>query len=291
MLRTSAIASTKKSCSRVTVVSGSQAEMTAIVLAGQRDGEDELAQHAGATCKALVEIGGRPMLSRVLDTLQATPAVAKIVLCGPDEDKLADQRDLRKRIESGDVSWLPPQAGPSASAYSAMCTLPADAQVLLTTADHPLLTVEIVSDFCRRSMATDADVVIGMAPYALVRDEFPTMKKTVLRFSDGELCGCNLFAFLTPKGREAANFWRGLESQRKKPLRILRFLGGLTVAKYLLGTLTIEDALQTFTAKLGIKVRVAILPFGDAAVDVDSVSDYQLVQEKFLRRTAAAAQP
>jgi len=178
---------------------------------------------------------------------------------------------------------LLPQAGPSASAYSAMCTLPADTRVLLTTADHPLLTVEIVSDFCQRSMATDADVVIGMAPYALVREEFPTMKKTVLRFSNAELCGCNLFAFLTPKGREAANFWRELESQRKKPLRILRFLGGLTVAKYLLGRLTIEDALQTFTAKLGMKIRVVILPFGDAAVDVDSVSDFHLVQEKLLR--------
>lgn len=265
-------------------MSACQTEMTAIVLAGQRDGEDELAQHAGAACKAFVKIGGRPMLLRVLDTLTATPAVGTIILCGPDEEKLAGQDDVRKLVQSETVTWQPPQAGPSASAYHAMRTLAPDTAALLTTADHPLLTKEIVSEFCRQSLTADADVVIGMAPYALVREAFPGMKKTVLNFKNAALCGCNLFAFLTPKGREAADFWRQLESQRKKPLRIFRFLGWLTVAKYLLGRLTVEDALHTFTVKLGINVRVAILPFGNAAVDVDSVSDYQLVQEKILQQ-------
>ena len=57
-----------------------------------------------------------------------------------------------------------------------------------------------------------------------------------------------------------------------------------TVAKYLFGALTLEDALNAFSAKLGIKVRVAVLPFGDAAVDVDSVSDYRLVRQKLSTR-------
>ena len=258
--------------------------MTAIVLAGQRDGEDELAQHAGATCKALVEIGGQPMLSRVLDTLASTPGVGTIVLCGPDEAKLNDQSAIRHLIQSGKVSWLPAQTSPSASAYSALCTLGDADRALLTTADHPLLTVEIVSAFYRQCNETDADVLVGLAPYSLIRDEFPAMKKTVLRFRNEELCGCNLFAFLTPAGREAANFWRTLESQRKKPLRMMRFLGWFTVLQYLAGRLSLDDALQSFSDRLGITVRAVILPFADAAVDVDSVSDYRLVQERILRR-------
>ena len=149
--------------------------MTAIVLAGQRDGEDELAQHAGATCKALVEIGGQPMLSRVLDTLASTPGVGTIVLCGPDEAKLNDQSAIRHLIQSGKVSWLPAQTSPSASAYSALCTLGDADRALLTTADHPLLTVEIVSAFYRQCNETDADVLVGLAPYSLIRDEFPAM--------------------------------------------------------------------------------------------------------------------
>ncbi|MCH8930275.1 MAG: hypothetical protein IIA98_05085, partial [Proteobacteria bacterium] len=59
--------------------------MTAIVLAGQRDGEDALALYAGASCKAFVEIDGKPMLSRVLATLSASPGIETILLSGPSE--------------------------------------------------------------------------------------------------------------------------------------------------------------------------------------------------------------
>jgi len=39
-------------------------------------------------------------------------------------------------------------------------------------------------------MTSGADAVVGLAPYALVRELFPDMRKTVLRFSDDEYCGC-----------------------------------------------------------------------------------------------------
>jgi hypothetical protein len=162
--------------------------------------------------------------------------------------------------------------------------LPPDERVLLTTADHPLLSVEIINEFCTRCGEQDADLVIGFAQYSLVQDEFPGMKKTVLRFSDGEFCGCNLFGFLTPAGREAASFWRRTESQRKNPLRVIGSLGWFNVLRYFLRSLTLEDALNALSAKLGVRVRAVVLPYADAAVDVDSISDYGFVQKRFLQR-------
>jgi len=255
--------------------------MTAIVLAGQRDGENELAQFAGVDCKALAAVGGKPMLLRVLETLLSASSVGPVVLCGPDRDVLAQSAEIDRRIRAGDVSWLPPKKSPSTSAYAALKTLPAEESVLLTTADHPLLTADIVETFCRQSIAKDADITIGLAPYSRVRVNFPTMKKTITHFRDDELCGCNLFMFLTPESREAANFWRQIETQRKKPLRLLRMLGWLTVASYLLGRLSLGDALDALGARLGVRVRAVILDDGDAAVDVDSVSDYRLVSKRF----------
>jgi len=258
-----------------------QPKMTAIVLAGQRGGEDELAQYAGVDCKAFAEIDGKPMLLRVLEALRSSSCVADIVLSGPDREKLQQYDEIDNWIRLGDISWLQPGESPSASTYDALRMLPSGDKVLLTTADHPLLTPRIVKEFCEQSTAQDADVVIGLAPYALVQQKFPTMKKTVLRFKNEELCGCNLFAFLTKEGREAANFWRRLESHRKDPLRLMSFLGWLTAAKYLLNQLALEDALNEFEDKLGLRIRAVILTDGDAAVDVDSLSDYQLVQKRF----------
>ena len=42
---------------------------TAIVLAGQRPGPDALAVHFGEEYKALVSVGGQPMIARVIAAL------------------------------------------------------------------------------------------------------------------------------------------------------------------------------------------------------------------------------
>ena len=257
--------------------------MTAVVLAGQRDGEDELAKYAGVDSKAFADMGGKAMLQRVLETLLSAACVGKVLLCGPERENLKQLAAVDTWISAGDIEWLAPRESPSASTYDALNRLPPGDRVLLTTADHPLLTECIIDEFCRQSIKQDADLVVGFAPYTLVHEKFPTMKKTVMRFKGDELCGCNLFAFLTPESREAANFWRRLESQRKNPLRLIRILGWLTVVKYVLGRLTLDDALGALERKLGLRVRAVMLSDGDAAVDVDSVSDYQLVRERFTR--------
>ena len=107
----------------------------------------------------------------------------------------------------------------------------------------------------------------------------------MLKFSDGEFCGCNLFAFLTPEGRRAANFWRKIEQERKKPLLVIGLLGWLAVIRYRLGLLPLEEAL----AKLSKRMRAVILPYANAAIDVDSIADLMLVKgslEKAAKRDA-----
>ena len=56
------------------------AGLTALVLAGTRSGGDPLANYAGVSHKALIEIGGTTMIERVVAALMATPAVGRIVI-------------------------------------------------------------------------------------------------------------------------------------------------------------------------------------------------------------------
>ena len=133
-------------------------------------------------------------------------------------------------IAEGRIDWTAPGPTPSTSAHDMLGRVPATRPVLITTADHPLLTAEIVDHFCRDSLTSGCDVVIGLAPHDLVRATFPDLKKTVLRFRDGNYCGCNLFAFLTEDGRQLADFWRRVERDRKKPLVVIRLLGSVVAA-------------------------------------------------------------
>ena len=251
--------------------------MVAVVLAGDRTKKDSLIEHTKVRCKALIEVDGIPMVRRVVGALQQSKAVFKILLTGPEADEVAMDKPLSELIASDEIGWRAPEASPSASAFHAMQSLEPDTPVLLTTADHPLLTREIVDAFCRQSLADDVDVTVGLAPYALITEAYPSIKKTVFRFSDGNFCGCNMFAFLTPEGRQAARFWRRIEQQRKKPLALIGLLGWWTVLRYRMGMLSLEEALAKLSKRLGLRMRAVILPYANAAIDVDSIADLALV--------------
>lgn len=255
-----------------------QHRMTAIVLAGDRSKTDSLIDHSGVSCKALIDIDGKPMVRRVLEALRESRVVDNILLAGPEASELATDAHLSSWVDSGEIGWRAPEASPSTSAYHAMQTLDPEVPVLLTTADHPLLTAEIIDAFGRQSLADDVDVAVGLAPHALVTEAYPGIKKTVLRFSDGDFCGCNLFAFLTPEGRRAASFWRKIEQQRKKPLVLIGLLGWWAVIRYRLGMLPLEEALAKLSKRLGLRMKAVILPYANAAIDVDSIADLMLVK-------------
>jgi len=252
----------------------------ALVLAGERRFDDPLLEACAKPSKSLIEIGGEPMVTRVLRCLQESQSIDRILLCGPHAEARDQEPRLIAQLEGEGVSWLAPEATPSTSAGAGLSQLGAALPTLLTTADHPLLRPEIVEYFCRESAASGADVTVGLVPYRKVRAIFPTMKKTVLRFRDDEYCGCNLFTFMTVHGRQMTSIWRAVEAERKSPLRVIRLLGWTSVLRYRFGLISLDAALAALSRRTGIRIAAIKLPFGDAGVDVDTVSDRAYVEQR-----------
>ncbi|MBE0454883.1 nucleotidyltransferase family protein [Roseovarius autotrophicus] len=264
-------------------------DFAAVILAGERDARDALRDHAGVASKALIEIDGQPMIARVIAALEGARHVSSVHLSGPAEAVVSGSDVLSGMIREGRVAWSAPGASPSTSAYAMLGRFSEDRKVMITTADHPLLTSEVVDHFCRDAALSGCDVVVGLAPHDLVRGAYPDLKKTVLRFADGQYCGCNLFAFLTADGRRMADFWRQIERERKKPLVVISILGLWAVLRYRMGWLTLERALALLSRKTGLRVGVVVLPYAHASVDVDSVDDYLVLQR--YANAASAPQP
>ena len=263
----------------------SETPFTAIILAGDRTSGDPLAEAAGVACKSLVPVGGRPMVLRVLDSLEAAREVGSIILCGPTQTFINQEPELKTRIDAGRVKWMASQGTPSASTYHALQSLPDNAPVLVTTADHALLTARIVDAFCTDARRTGCDVAVGLASHKQVASAFPETKRTAIKFRDGAYCGCNLFGFLNSQAYIAAHFWRQVEQQRKKPLRMMRILGGRAVIRYLLGRMPLKEALDHISSIMGIRAGAVILPFPEAAVDVDTVNDWIFVKNLVAKQT------
>lgn len=254
-------------------------QFIALVLAADRTANDPIAVKTGMACKAIAPICGTPMIIRVLDALEASDMVKMIVMCGPPESVLPGCPELAERIRSGRVTWLPNQNSPSRSANSGLAQIDQNAPVLLTTADHALLTPSIIRYFLNEAQMAGGDAAVGVVKHEDVAAAFPGVKRTVIRLRDGGVCGCNLYAFLNPRGRGLVSFWQRAEELRKRPwLLIGQTFGVMTVLYYLLGLLTIDKGLAAVADRTGIKVQPVFLPFPQAGVDVDKVEDMLLAE-------------
>lgn len=265
---------------------------TAIILSGDRGPSEPLNLAAGVCCKALVPVGGRAMLLRVLDTLSACGSIGNQIVAGLSDAALSANRELQQRLEHSSLRRTPRAAGPSAAAATAAQTVPASDPILITTADHALLQPEVVEHFLDAAAATDLDVVAAVIRYPEFQRAHPQVRKTVMRFSDDHYCGCNLFALLTPAGRRILDTWQQVEAQRKTPWKTVGLLGWGAILRFLSGRLSLPQATTRLSQRLGIKVGVVVLPTPDAAIDVDNVADWQFVEALLARKpTLTAAWP
>lgn len=259
-------------------------KFTALILAADRAIGDPVAEATGAPCKSLSPVGGVPMVIRVIEALEASSEVDSSILCGPSREIISQSPELNQVLSKDNIRWMPHRETPSTSTYEALQHIDQGKPVLVTTADHALLTPQIVDYFCSQARQTDYDLAVGLASYDMLSKAFPNCRRTVTKLKDGGFCSCNLFAFLTPKSYSAANFWRQVEQQRKKPLRIVSVCGWITVLRFLLGQLTMEEGLRRISRRLELNAGAIMMVQPEAAVDVDTVGDLALVNKIIANR-------
>jgi GTP:adenosylcobinamide-phosphate guanylyltransferase len=251
-----------------------KARYTALVLAGTRPGGDPLAQYAGVSHKALIDVGGVPMLARVLAALAAVPAVTRIVVA-------IDRPELLVALPpcATPVVALPAASGPSASVAAALQR--EGTPLLVTTGDHALLQAAWVMQFLQaaeQGEAVAADALVGLARREAVLAAAPDTQRTWLSFADGDYSGCNLFLLRTAAAAGLVRLWEQMESERKRPLALVRRLGFLHVLRYRLGWLTLPLALARLGRLAGARLAPVLLTDGRAAIDVDKPADLDLVR-------------
>lgn len=240
--------------------------VSVLILAGQREGVvDPLCAEAGVERKAVIPINGRPMIDYVLDALEAADIDTPYHVSGFDAD-------YDKRLVQS-----PCAPGPAGSALAALeggIQLPA----LLTTCDHPLLTPDMITTFLKGAQNCDADFCVGLATRDIIQPAYPNVKRTYLKFNDLSVSGCNLFYIANSNGLEAIRFWRQAQHYRKRPIRLASSIGIGVLLRYITGRLSLNGAFDYAARRIGITAKPVILPFAEAAIDVDKPSDKALVE-------------
>lgn len=257
--------------------------LTALILAGSRGPDDPMALATGVQHKALIPVGGTPMLLRVIAALAATPEVERLIVCIEAPDLVRALPGLDAACADKPLELFDAQGSPSRSVSAALAHY--GTPLLVTTADHALLQAEWVSYFIQHQ-PQGMDATVALARSEVVMAAAPDTKRTFLRFADGHFSGCNLFHFATPRAAALALLWVRVEALRKQPLKMLGLLGFGYALRYRLGWLRLGAALARLGELAGgVRTAVVEMPFGRAAIDVDKMADLQLA-EQLLRADA-----
>ncbi|MBV9835776.1 MAG: NTP transferase domain-containing protein [Alphaproteobacteria bacterium] len=238
---------------------------TALVLAGRRGGVDPVAASEAVTHKALALAGGKPLIVGVVEALRGAASVADIMVA-------TDDREIVAAVHS--LTVVPTAASPAATVARVLREQPS---LLVTTADHGLLSPSLIETFCAR-VPDPSDVVVGVVPRrALVGQP---NRRTFYRLADEAYCGANLYAFTGARGGVAATFWAGLEAERKHPLRLAARIGPATLLRYATRRLDLAAAFALLSRRAGAVIAPVVLDDPDAALDVDTPEDLALVRAR-----------
>jgi CTP:molybdopterin cytidylyltransferase MocA len=259
----------------------SEATWTAILLAGQRPGVDPLAHALGESRKAKVKVGGEAMLSRVAKTLLATPEIGRIVVMAQTPEFLFD----------GDCAWMAQEprigtvhsdSGIATSVAAVAGTPAAPWPVLVTTADQPQLTVPRIEAML--AGAGDADVAVGVVGRRTLLAAYPDNRRTWLKFAGEAWSGANLFALQSDRAQAALTLWSEVERDRKKAMKLIAHFGLWLALRALTRTITLDAAMLAVGRKVGLIAKPVALPFAEAGIDVDKVSDHELAEQILAKR-------
>lgn len=250
--------------------------MHCIVTAGGLPGpEDPLYPYTQGKPKALLDMGGRTMLERVMDALQSSKYVESIVLIGlednmgmqfkrPIDQYLPDEGSLVGNVLSG-VNWL-------RNEYPDMKS------VLFCSSDVPAVTAANVDSYVESCEPFDKGIYYIFVTREEMEARFPGSKRTYTKLKGVEIAGGDIAIAQVDIADENEELWRSLTNARKNAWKLARIVGLKVLLKLLFRRLTIADIEETATRIIGRPAKIVLNAPAEMAMDVDKPEQLELLR-------------
>jgi GTP:adenosylcobinamide-phosphate guanylyltransferase len=243
---------------------------TAVLLAGSRPGGDPLSRSLGVDYKPLLPLAGEAMVLRPLRALLAAPEIGEVLVLTQQVERLAGVLPADPQVR------LATSGKTIAATLADLLSDPATPfPLLVTTADHALLTPAMITEFTAASVG--CDLALGVVSRTAMRRRFPDAQRTWINIGGEGYSGANLFALNTSRAALGVERWRAIEQDRKKGWRVLLQFG---LPLFLGAVLRIRNLDRTMAAlgrRVGLDARAVVMSDPLAAIDVDKPADHLLV--------------
>ena len=249
-----------------------------IIAGGQIRPEDPLFAYSQGRPKALIDMGGRTMLERVVDALQSTRHVEDILVVGLDP-VAAGQRFARP------IEALPDQ-GSMVGNMLAGCDWflrhrPEARVILGCSADIPAITPAMVDAFVEACRPWDCAAYYNFVSRETLEGRFPNSHRTYSRLNGLEVAGGDMVIVQPSVAERNRDLIEMLTATRKQPWRTARIVGLGFLLKFLLRRVTFADVEATAGRILGAPVRIVLGSPAEMAMDADKPYQVDILRAEF----------
>src|SRR5512143_4353491 len=249
--------------------------MDAIVTAGGiPQPDDPLYMYAKGDPKALVDVAGKPMIQWVLDALSGAKNVENVVIigltaksglhCSKPVHYLSNQGRMLANIVAG-VEYV-------------LGLNPAQEYVLIVSSDIPAVKSEQIDWLIDTAMQTHDDIYYGVCPREVMETRFPDSHRTYTKLKDMQVCGADMNITHVSMATEHLDMWEELIGNRKSPLKQAATIGFGTLLLLAVGRLTLADAVERVTKRIGITGRPIVWGEAEACMDVDKPHQLEIMR-------------
>lgn len=257
----------------------------AVILAGGVPGPGHpLYVATGGSQKALLDIGGKPMLQWVLDAVAASDRIRRIIVMGLPEGNAG--------IHARDITRVPDKGGIienlSAGVREILSRDPGATRFLAVSSDIPALRAEMVDKIVDSASEPDVDIFFNVIERSDMEAAWPGVRRTWLRLADGSYCAGDLHVIST--GLFAGAGLRRFVAWRKSPLRLMAALGPGVLLRMLLRRPGLEGCTEIIRRRMGVRVRALRRHCTEIGMDVDTPEHLVRVRERLARHGSSERQ-
>lgn len=256
--------------------------MHCMILAGGTVGPDDpLYPYTQGRPKALLDMGGRTMLERVVAALQESAYVDDVLIVGVPAETIAAEGLVFARP----VSALPDAGSMIANMQAGAAWFrqnrPEAELIIGCSADIPTITRQTVDEFVEACRPWDRAVYYNLVSRARLEGRFPNSHRTYSRYHDLEAAGGDMvMARLEVLDKNRALI-ESLTKARKQPWRIAALVGPRLLIKFLFHRVTIAD-IETVAERItGAPVKVILDGPPELAMDADKPFQVDMLRAEF----------
>jgi molybdopterin-guanine dinucleotide biosynthesis protein A len=234
---------------------------------------DRLYPYSNGSPKALIEVAGKPMAQWVIDALEASHEIERVVLVG-----LSESAGLRS---AKPLLFVEDRHGLLANSQAGLARVrqldPRADRVLISGADIPSVRPEIL-DWRVRSASPEADIDYVAIERSVMEARFPGSNRSYVRLRGLQVCGGDANVVRVDLATDD-RLWNRLLEARKSAWRQAQLLGWDLVFLLITRLLSLAEAERRVSRRLGIRAHAHLCPHAELGMDIDKPHQLELLRQ------------